>query len=302
MTSLTIEARDLWRNYAKVEALQGLDLNVPEGSCYALIGANGAGKSTTLKLLVNMLEPSRGFARVLGVDSRHLKPATFQQIGYVSEDQELPAKLSVAEYQAYLAPFYPSWDQELAASLCTKLQLPTDRPIGSFSHGMRIKAALLCALPFRPKLLILDEPFSGLDPLVREEFMEGLLSQAGECTMIVSSQELAEIENVATHVGFIHSGRMRVEQPLSELNERLRQVRITLEPSTPVPANLPREWLQVQTFGNVLTFIDTQYEEAALSARLATLFGTVRHVDVAALPLKQIFTTLARAARDGAST
>jgi ABC-2 type transport system ATP-binding protein len=120
--------------------------------------------------------------------------------------------------------------------------------------------------------------------------------------MIISSQELAEIEHVATHVGFIHAGRMKVEQPLSDLSERLRQVRVTLEPTSKVPPTLPREWLQVQTFGNVLTFIDTQYEEAALTARLTALFGTVRHVDVAALPLKQIFTTLARAARDGAST
>src|ERR1019366_9141006 len=125
---------------------------------------------------MNILEPSQGNATVLGMDSRRISPQQLRQIGYVSENQEMPAKLTVAQYFAYLRSFYPSWDRELETSLQRQLRLPSERRLGDLSHGMRLKMALACALPFRPKILILDEPFSGLDPLVREEFMEGLQS------------------------------------------------------------------------------------------------------------------------------
>jgi ABC-2 type transport system ATP-binding protein len=168
------------------------------------------------------------------------------------------------------------------------------------SHGMRIKVALACALPYRPKLLILDEPFSGLDPLVREEFMEGLLSQSGETTMVISSHELGEIENVTTHVGFLDAGKMLIEESMSDMNDRIREVRVTLDQTATVPERLPKEWLQVRAFGNVLSFVDTRYSEIGMNERLRSLLGSVRRIDAQPMPLRSIFTTLARAARDGA--
>src|SRR5207253_2815893 len=149
-------------------------------------------------------------------------------------------------------------------SICKRLQLPATRKIGELSHGMRIKVALACALPYRPKLLIFDEPFGGLDPLVREEFMEGLLSETGEVTMLISSHELGEIENVATHVGFLDAGKMLLEESTSDLSERLREVRVTLAQPAVVPEHLPKEWLQVRAMGNVVSFVDTRYSEADL--------------------------------------
>ena len=188
-----IVADNIWKKFGRHEALRGLSFSVPEGSAYALIGANGAGKTTTIRILLNILEPERGHATVLGVDSRRISPRELSQIGYVSENQDMPERLTVAEYLDYLRPFYPSWDKALEATLHAQLRLPMDRRIGHLSHGMRMKMALACALPYRPKLLILDEPFSGLDPLVRDEFMEGLLQQAGEMTVLISSHELSEI-------------------------------------------------------------------------------------------------------------
>src|ERR1700751_85093 len=104
--------------------------------------------------------------------------------------------------------FYSTWDRDLEASIALQLRLPFERKIGDLSHGMRMKMALACALAYRPRLLILDEPFSGLDPLVRDEFMEGLLNQAGEMTILISSPELGEIDGVATHVAFLDEGRL----------------------------------------------------------------------------------------------
>jgi ABC-2 type transport system ATP-binding protein len=295
-----IRAQGLWRRFGRHEALQGLNLTVPEGSAYALIGPNGAGKTTTIKLLMNLITPSRGVATVMGVDSRQLSPEVFAQIGYVSENQALPARLSVAEYLDYLRPFYPSWDPALEASIRARLQLPPERRIGALSHGMRIKMALACALPYRPKLLILDEPFSGLDALVREELMEGLLLQGGAITMLIASQELDEIENVTTHIGFLHAGRMLLEEPMSELSARLREVRVVLEPGAVIPERLPKEWLQPRAFGSVLSFVDTRYSQDSLGDRVRATLGRVRQIDVQSLPLNSVFKTLARAVRDGA--
>ena len=120
-----------------MEALQGLRFGVPEGSAFALVGPNGAGKTTTIKILMNLLSPSRGRASIFGVDSRALSPRELADIGYVSENQDLPGRLTVAEYLAYLRPFYPRWDRALETSLLRDMQLPLSRRIGDLSHGMR---------------------------------------------------------------------------------------------------------------------------------------------------------------------
>ena len=293
-----IVANNIWKKFGRHEALRGLSCSVPEGSAYALIGANGAGKTTTIRILLNILEPERGHATVLGVDSRRISPHELSQIGYVSENQDMPEQLTVAEYLDYLRPFYPGWDKALEASILAQLRLPMERRIGHLSHGMRMKMALACALPYRPKLLILDEPFSGLDPLVRDEFMEGLLQQAGEMTILISSHELSEIEGVATHVAFLDEGKLLFEETMSDLTARFRDVRVTLDKAASPPGRAPAEWLNVRTSGNVLMFVDSRFSESGLSAGLATLNGSVRSVDAQPMALRSIFTALARATRE----
>jgi ABC-2 type transport system ATP-binding protein len=160
-----IRVENLWKKFGRFDALRGLSFAVPQGSAFAMIGANGAGKTTIIKVLLNILGPTQGSAFVLGIDSRRISPAELAQVGYVSENQDMPARVTVGEYVAYLRPFYATWDRDLEASILRQLRLPLGHKIGHLSHGMRMKMALLCALPFRPKLLILDEPFSGLDPL-----------------------------------------------------------------------------------------------------------------------------------------
>ena len=296
-----IRVENLWKKFGRFDALRGLSFDVPDGSAFALIGANGAGKTTTIKVLMNIIEPTRGSATLLGVDSRKVSPRELAQIGYVSENQDMPSRLTVGEYVAYLRPFYPGWDREMEASIARQLRLPLERRIGDLSHGMRLKMALMCALPFRPKLLILDEPFSGLDPLVRDEFMEGLLEQAGEMTILISSHELGEIDGVATHVAFLDEGRLLFQESMSDLTGRFREVHVTLEAEAAKPTPSPKEWMQIRAIGNVLTFVDTRFDEDGLNERIRSRIAGVRGIDAQPMALRSIFTTMARAARDGAA-
>jgi ABC-2 type transport system ATP-binding protein len=291
---MAIEVDGLWKKFGRFDAVKGLSLSVPAGSAFALIGANGAGKTTTIKTIMNIIEPSRGSAKVLGVDSRRLTVRELALIGYVSENQELPEHLTVGQFIAYLRPFYPTWDAVLEASLLGQTQLPPQRRIADLSHGMRAKLALTCALSFHPKLLVLDEPFSGLDPLVRDEFMETLLAQSGEVTLLISSHELGEIEGVATHIGFIDRGRLLFQESMEDLTARVREVRVTLEGDAVAPSNAPPEWLDVKAAGSVVSFVESQFDEAELRRKVSTVLGAVRSIDIRPLALRSIFTTIAR--------
>lgn len=295
---MIVQTDNLWKKFGRFGALQGLTLKVPEGSAFALLGANGAGKTTTIKVLMNILEPTVGTATVLGVDSRRISPKEWTQIGYVSENQHMPGRMTVMTYIRYLRPFYPNWDRALESEVLARLHLPLDRKIHDLSHGMRLKMALACALPFRPKLLVLDEPFSGLDPLVRDEFMEGLQPQIGETTILISSHELGEIEDLTTHVAFLDHGELLFQETKTDLTSRLREVRVTLDIEARAPASAPKEWLNVRAAGNVLTFVDTQFSEANVASRVAAVVDGVRQIDAQPVALRFIYTTLARAIRD----
>ena len=183
-----IRARQLVKHFSGTGVLFGLDLHVPEGAAYALIGANGAGKTTTIRILMNLVEADAGEPTILGRDSRSLGPKELRQIGFVAESMRLPQGLTVREYFDYLEPFYDgAWDRQLEAALSRRMRLPEDRRIGDLSHGMRMKFALVCGMAFRPRLMILDEPLSGVDPLTRDEFTASLAEQAGETTILISS-------------------------------------------------------------------------------------------------------------------
>lgn len=286
------------KRYGDHDALQDFSLEVPEGSAFALVGANGAGKTTAIKVLMNLVQPTRGRVRVLGTESLLLSSRERARIGYVSENQKLPEPMTVGEYLAYLRPFYSTWDRELEQQLLRRFRLPQNRKIGALSHGMRLKMALACALPFKPTLLVLDEPFSGLDPLTCDDLVETLIEQAGDVTVLISSHELSEIETFITHVGFMNAGKLLFHEPVADLSSRMRSVQVTLARPPPASLQLPPEWLQARVIGNVLGFVDTRFSEAALRSRLGSLLTGIQEVDVEPLGLRRTFTTLARAAQE----
>jgi ABC-2 type transport system ATP-binding protein len=290
---------DLVKKFRGTVALNGLNLDVPEGSVYALIGSNGAGKTTAIKILMNIHPPTSGSAEALGVDSRKLSPREFQQIGYVSENQEMPEWMTVGYFMAYLKPFYPTWDDARASKLLRQFDLPLDRKLKHLSRGMKMKAALASSLAYRPKLIVLDEPFSGLDPLVRDEFIEGLIESASEATILISSHDLAEIESFASHVGYLDQGRLQFSEEMTALSARFREVEVTLD-AAPVVETLPSTWLRLETSGSVVRFVESRYEEARTMAEVRSLFGDPRGIAVTPMPLRSIFVTLAKAERRAA--
>jgi ABC-2 type transport system ATP-binding protein len=241
---MIVRTSKVWKTFGRFDAVRDLSLSVLEGATFALVGANGAGKTTTIKLLMNIVRPTRGVLEVMGVDSRTLSTRELARIGYVSENQDIPGRMSVQTYIGYLRPFYPSWDRRLEAELLAHLRLPLERKIKDLSHGMRLKLALACALPFRPKLLVLDEPLSGLDPLVRDEFMNGLPHREGETTVLISSHELADIEAYTTLIAFLDAGRVLFPEAMDELKARLLKVRVTFNRLVQLPPQLTPEWME----------------------------------------------------------
>jgi len=295
--SSPISTDNLSKAFRRTEAVNALDLDVPEGSIYALIGPNGAGKTTTIKLLMNILRASSGSAEVLGVDSRRLSPREFARIGYVSENQEMPEWMTVECLLRYLQPFYPEWDDALADDLVRQFELPRDRKLRHLSRGMRMKAALASSLAYRPELVVLDEPFTGLDALVRDEFTKSLLERAEGTTILISSHDLAEIESFASHVGYIEEGRLEFTEEMATLAGRFRQVEITFEAPPPLPADWPAAWMRPETSAAVLRFIDSRFDGERTAAEVHRLFPEARNVTFHAMSLREIFVALAMAGR-----
>lgn len=147
-----IETQSLSKQYRRTLAVDGLSLKVPAGACFALLGPNGAGKTTTIQMLMNLIRPRSGTAMVLGKDSQKLRARDFEQIGYVSENQQQPDWMTVGQLLKHCAPMYPTWDADFCARLMTKFNLPRDQRIGKLSRGMRMKAALISSIAYRPKL------------------------------------------------------------------------------------------------------------------------------------------------------
>ncbi len=291
-----IRVVDLTKRYRKVAALDGLNLNIPEGSVFGLVGPNGAGKTTTIKTIMNILKPDGGCAEVLGVDSRQLGTAELARIGYVSENQEMPDWMTVEYLLAYLKPFYSTWDDARAAELVQQFELPYPRKLRHLSRGMRMKAALASSLAYRPELLILDEPFSGLDPVMREDLIEGIVESAEETTILVSSHDLAEIESFASHIAYLDSGRLRFAEEMSSLSARFREIEVTLDPPVKVPSDgeWPPNWLRPEGSPGFVRFVETKFDPERTSSEVRRLFGSVRNISVNAMPLRAIFVTLAR--------
>ena len=292
-----IRTQSLSKRFRRTVALRDLDLDVPPGSIYGLLGPNGAGKTTTIKVLMNILGPSSGRSEVLGTDSRRLSPADFTRIGYVSENQEMPEWMTVGYFLDYLSGFYPAWDASLAAELARTFQLPLDRPLRRLSRGMRMKAALVTSLAYHPKLIVLDEPFGGLDPLVRDELIEGLLERAPETTIFVSSHDLAEIENVASHVGYLEEGQLRFSEDMTALAARFREVELTFDAPPALPSKCPQSWMQVAASGAVVQFIESQFEEERTRGEISKLLGQPRGTTFTPMSLRAIFLAMAKAGR-----
>jgi ABC-2 type transport system ATP-binding protein len=293
-----VSAINLCKSFRRAVVLDNLDLDVPEGSVFGLIGPNGAGKTTTIKVLMNILKPTDGRVEILGIDSRRLAADDFTRIGYVSENQEMPDWMTVDYFLRYLRGFYPSWDDTRAGDLVRQFDLPLDRKLKELSRGMRMKASLVSSLAYHPRLLVLDEPFSGLDPLVRDDLVQGLIESAEESTILISSHDLAEIESFASHIAYLEGGRLQFSEEMASLTARFREVEVLVETPAKIPAEpeWPATWLRPEHTSAVVRFVETHFDSERTTSEIRRLFGSVLQISVNPMPLRAIFVTLARSA------
>jgi len=288
-----INTHQLTRRFGRTVALDAVSLGVPQGAVYALVGANGAGKTTLIKVLMNIFPPTAGTAQVLGTDSRKLAGKAFNRIGYVSENQRMPDWMTVGDMLAYYRSFYPTWDRDLEKRLVSQFDLPIDRRLKHLSRGMRMKAAFASSLAYRPTLIVLDEPFSGLDPLVRDELVEGLIERAPETTIFVSSHDLAEIEGFASHLGFLDQGHLLFSEEMAFLSGRFRTVTVTLSRPLALPSSIPPAWLQFEAVDGTARFIDSDYDPATCKS----VFPTALDFVADPMSLRSIFLAIAKSTR-----
>ena len=291
-----IRTTRLTKTFGRTDALASVDLAVPEGSIYALVGPNGAGKTTLIKLAMNILQPTAGTAEVLGKASHAMTGRDLNRIGYVSENQEYPEWMTVGAMLAYLRPFYPTWDRALEQQLMAQFDLPPERKIRQLSRGMRMKAAMAAALAFRPALLVLDEPFSGLDPLVRDELIMGLLDRSPETSIFLSSHDLSEIESFSSHVGYLEQGQLLFSEEMTELAARFREVTVTLA-SPAAQKAVPPQWLHYEASDSVVRFVHSSCRGEQTAADLRQMFPDAKDIEMEPMPLRAIFLAVARARR-----
>jgi ABC-2 type transport system ATP-binding protein len=295
--SSAIRTENLTKRFRRLTALNDLDLDVPEGAIYALVGPNGAGKTTAIKILMNIFRATRGRAEVLGADPRSLAGKALNVIGYVSENQELPGWMRAGDFLEYLRPFYPAWDRDLEKQLVEQFDLPLNRKLRQLSRGMRMKAALAGALAYHPRLIVLDEPFGGLDPLVRDELVASMLERAAEATVLISSHDLAEIESFASHVGYLDQGHLLFSEEMTALAGRFREVELTLETPTALPEKLPATWMQAKSSARAVQFIESRFDQERTGAQIHQIFGEPRNIAISPMTLRSIFLAMARSGR-----
>ena len=289
-----IHTEQLTKRFGRITALDCLNLDVPEGSVYALVGQNGAGKTTTIKVLMNLIPATHGSATILGTDSQGIRGESYDRIGYVSENQVIPEWMRVGALLEYLRDFYPTWDAALEQSLVKQFDLQLDRRIRALSRGMKMKLALASALAFHPRLIVLDEPFGGLDPLVRDQLIESLLERVTESTVFISSHDLAEIESFSSHVGYLESGKLLFSEEMSSLAARFREVEIIADSGQPLPSSLPASWYHPKSSGAVVRFIDASFDEQKTTSDIQRFFPNSKNVQFRALSLRAIFLAMAR--------
>lgn len=280
MHDAVIRTMGLTKCYKKLAAVQDVNLDVPPGKIFALMGRNGAGKSSLIRMLLGLTPITAGRATVLGLDSAKEHVAIRGRVGYVPEAHHMYRWMTIAELVRFTASFYPTWNEKSCAALILKFDLDPTKRIRELSRGMVAKVALTLALAHEPRLLILDEPTDGLDAVVRKEFLESIISVAADegRTVFISSHLLQDIERVADRVALMEESRIGLVEDADALKARFRELKITFSNGTPetfvMPGVLsirkePREWLMVfEKFGpQTLTQLRAKLPGAQIVAR-----------------------------------
>ncbi len=231
MPESVVAITNLSRRFGAKAALNDVSLDVPRGSVFGLVGENGAGKSTLIKHILGLWRAETGAIRVFGVDPVADPVSVLSRVGYLSEQPDLPEWMTVIEFMRYMQAFYPKWDPLYAEELRRQFGLDRDKRIRVLSKGQRAKLGLLGAQAHRPDLLLLDEPSSGLDPIVRSDILAAVIRTVSEegRTVFFSSHLLEEIERVSDHIAMLHQGKLVLCGPLDEIKAQYRRMTLRFE-------------------------------------------------------------------------
>lgn len=237
MSESVITVSELTRHFGSKMALDSVSLSVPRGTVYGLVGANGAGKTTLIRHILGLLRAESGSVRVFGCDPVADPVAVLSRTGYLSEENDLPGWMRVDELIRYSRAFYPGWDDAYAEELRQTFALEPAAKIVNLSKGQKARAGLLVALAYRPELLVLDEPSSGLDPIVRRDILGAIIRTIAHegRTVLFSSHLLDEVEQVADHVTMISHGTIVLSAPLQAMKESHRCVTVRFPESRRQP-------------------------------------------------------------------
>ena len=281
MSDLSVQFAGVSKKYPHF-ALENIDLELPTGSIMGFIGANGAGKSTTIRILMGLVHQDCGSVQVLGHPMPSDQAAAKLDIGFVSEDMRLYGPATLAWHMDFLRPIYPRWDQSYADKLVQRFDLKPQQKIKGLSHGQRVKAALLLALSRRPRLLVLDEPTTGLDPVARHEVLQELMAVLADedRTILFSSHNTLDVEQISDQITFIDRGRIIDSDDKEAFLDRWRRLRLVLPPDGSIP-RLPGV---VEVGGsNRLPVLTTNRFEPAMVSVCNDLGATVQAVDTMTL-------------------
>lgn len=236
-----VEIEGLTRTFGKFEAVRGVDLKVLRGTVFGLLGVNGAGKSTIIKMMIGHLKPTAGRISVLGRTLEDDLVEIRKRVAYVSENRYLYEWMTVAESIRFTSAFHENWDAAKSDALLKRFSLPPDKKVKQLSRGNRARLCLLLALSFNPELIILDEPTSGLDPIVRRDFIENIVSEISDegKTVLFSSHIVEEVERVADYVGIINDGKLLLNTSLDELKSSYVRVRYATNGTRPEVGRVP---------------------------------------------------------------
>jgi ABC-2 type transport system ATP-binding protein len=228
MKNFVIDIHELTRSFGSKTALDRVSFHAAEGRVYGLVGANGAGKTTLLKHLLGLLRPTTGTVRVFGLDPVRDPVGVLGRVGYLSEERELPEWMRIDELMRYTQAFHPTWDAAYARELIETFALDQSNKIKELSKGMRAQVGLVAAVAHRPDLLILDEPSSGLDAVVRRDILDAVVRTVADDgrTVIFSSHLLDEVERMSDHVTMMHLGRVTLSGPLDDLRSGYQRSRV----------------------------------------------------------------------------
>ncbi len=226
MDDMAIELHNVAKRFGSHRVLESVTLSVPRGQTFAFLGRNGAGKTTTIHMLLGLLNPDAGRIRVLGLDPAKQALEIRRRIGFMAEDQVMFGWMRVSELLGFMAPFYPTWDQQLAERYVRQFELPLKTRVKHLSKGQSVRLALLLALVHRPELVILDDPTLGLDPIMRKEFLRDVIEhlQSNRITVFFSSHLLYEVEPIADVVAILDRGRIVRQAPTEQLREEVKRL------------------------------------------------------------------------------